>query len=390
MANAQYKGMPKIFTLKDCINTALKNNPEVLLSGARIDAANADIKGAFGQYLPNLSVNGGYSRHLNPSDSINASYGGVSMKFANPSSPNSYNMNANLGWTIFDGFSRGEYYSQAQDRFRSANLDADYIDNKIVRDVYRSFIDVVKKKKILEARAENMKLGEKELERIKAQKEAGIISIGAVYSQEADLGNKEFELINAENEFNVSKALLLTVMGMNPNASADFSDLGLLTEVSDVDVLRFRNSISEYSRAIDFALDNRDDFKSTQYSIQAAQSGISAARSGYFPRVSSYMSWGWNNSQLTEFDQGRSFLGLSFSLPVFDQFQTNTRIQNATLQLRQAEIQQFQLEQSIRSSVQAAYLNLESVEKQLDITARSLKASERNFESAKERFKVGS
>ncbi|MDA3843605.1 MAG: TolC family protein [Candidatus Kapabacteria bacterium] len=180
VANAQYKGMPKTFTLKDCINTALKNNPEVLLSGARIDAASADIKGAFGQYLPNLSVNGGYSRHLNPSDSINASYGGVSMTLPNPSSPNSYNMNANLGWTIFDGFSRGEYYSQAQDRFRSANLDADYIDNIVVRDVYRNFIDVVKKKKILEIRADNLKLGEKELERIKAQKEAGLISIGAV------------------------------------------------------------------------------------------------------------------------------------------------------------------------------------------------------------------
>ncbi len=270
------------------------------------------------------------------------------------------------------------------------NLNLSYINNKIVRDVYRSFIDVVKKQKILDIHENNLKLGRKELERIKAQKEAGVISIGAVYSPEADLGNKEFELISAENDFNISKAALLTVMGMNPNETVDFSELGLLADVNTEDVERFRNSIDKYSTAINIALDNRDDYLSTQYDVKASKSGVSAARSGYFPNINSSFNWGWQNSELSGFEQGRSNIGLRLSIPIFDQFQTNTRIQNATLQLRQVEIQQFQLEQSIRSSVQAAYLNLESVEKQLDITARSLKASERNFESAKERFKVGS
>jgi outer membrane protein len=76
-------------------------------------------------------------------------------------------------------------------------------------------------------------------------------------------------------------------------------------------------------------------------------------------------------------------------LPIFDNFGTNAQIQSAKYQQTQKEFELLQLEQSIRKSVQTAYLTLEAAEKQIDITQRTLKFSEQNFESNKERYSVG-
>ena len=59
------------------------------------------------------------------------------------------------------------------------------------------------------------------------------------------------------------------------------------------------------------------------------------------------------------------------------------------MQLQQSEIEYKRLEQAIRTQLQTGLLNLTAAEKQMDITSRSLKSAELNYQSAKERFDVG-
>ncbi len=124
--------------------------------------------------------------------------------------------------------------------------------------------------------------------------------------------------------------------------------------------------------------------------INRANSGVTIAQSGYFPRVSAQGGWSWSNNFFQDFEQyGRYFLGLNLSIPIFENFNTNMNIQNAKLRLTQVELDLNQLEQNIRRDVQIAYYNLESSEKQIEANKRYLKSSQQNYEALKERHNVG-
>jgi outer membrane protein len=292
---------------------------------------------------------------------------------------------------IFNGFSRSANYSRAQESFNASYANSNYTMQKVKLDVYRQFIDVVKKSQILKTRQENLVLGKKELERIQAQYEAGVIPVALVYSQEAELGNKEYELTISENDLNVARVKLLNTMGLNTDFEAVFLESSIGSSVTDEEVTSFRKIIGSANSSISQAFQTRQDYMSIKSEISAYESNLTISKSGYYPTLAASGGWSWSNTSFDKFSEfGRSYVGLNLSIPIFDNLNTSYRTETSFMQLKQKEIEKFQLEQSIRTAVQTSFMNLDAAEKQLDITKRALRSAEQNFESFKERFRVGS
>lgn len=378
------------FSLRECLETALANNPDVKLSNSQISAAAAQLTSAFGSFLPSLDFNWGYSRQLNADGGKTINVGGQTINIG-ATEPNSFNMSAIASISLFNGFAREKNYSMAKN-----NLDAQYLlvrntIQKTYLTVYKEYVEVVRNLQIVKVRKDNLELGRKSLERIQARFDAGAVQKMLVYSQEAENANREYELINAENTLNISKSNLLITMGMSPDNSVDFEESSLPGDLSDSDRESFSKAIGTYEQAYSKALSDRPDYQASKLNITSAKAGISAASSSYYPSLAASGGWSWSNSQFNNFSEyGRSFIGLSLNVPIFDNFSTNFKIENSKLQLIQAEIQQFNLEQGIKNSLKAAFFTLESAEKQLDVTQRALKFAEMNYESLNEGLKVGS
>jgi outer membrane protein len=243
---------------------------------------------------------------------------------------------------------------------------------------------------LVKIRRENFNQGKKELERIQAQYEAGFIPVNVVYSQEAELGNREVDIVQAENQLNISKTNLLATMGLNPDVDVEFIESSIPTDILNNDIDDFRRKTGSIQAAMKLAVDNRSDYKASEANLEAAKSQITIATAGYMPQLSAVGGWRWTYFELGSFSElGRSYAGLNLAIPVFDNFRTNLQIQNAQLIVNQAEVQKQRVELGIRQSVQNALLNLETSEKQLEISERALKASEKNFEVTTERFRQG-
>ncbi len=385
---SQEKG-ENILTLNECIAIAIQQNPEILKSNARLQTSGADITSAFGNFLPSVDFSMGYSRQLNVGGGRTVNVGGQIIRVPSPN-PNSYNMSAGANYLIFDGFSRGANYNRAQSNFEATFASDQHTKSSVVYDIYDKYIQVIQSKQILKIRMENLELGKKQLEQIQAQFDAGTLHIGAVYSQEADLGQREFELVTAENNLDIAKANLLTTMGLYPDVSVDFDEYSLPQEITDVEVDEFRKNVGSYESATQNAIKNRKDLIALNKSIEASESSLTIAESGYYPSVSAYGGWSWANSEFDQFDDlGRSYIGLNLRVPIFDNFNTNYQIQSAKAQLYQSEIDRSHQENLVMASLKIAYLDLESAEKKLEISKRSYKAAEVNYESYKERFDVG-
>jgi len=378
----------KTYTLNEALATAVRNNYDIKLSYSQIKTANSGLTSAFGDYLPSMNFNMGYNRQLNPEGVRSANIGGLIIDIPG-SDPNSYSMNAVASINVFDGFSREANYRRANSTYEASKLSNEYTINSIKIEVYRNFLNLVRNRQIVRIRRENLNLGLKELERIQAQFNAGVISQSVVYAQEAELGNREIELIRAENELNIAQSLLLTIMGLNPDMSVEFLDTDIPNQITDDEIINFRREIGSINAAISYALEHRIDYNAQNQQIVAARSSVDIARSAYFPRVSANAGWTWNNSEFNAFDRGRSFVGLSLNVPIFENFNTNFQIQNSQLNLEQRRTELLKLEQIIRSNIQTGFWNLEASEKQVDVARRALRSSRLNYESTDERFKVG-
>ncbi|MBX3044676.1 MAG: TolC family protein [Candidatus Kapabacteria bacterium] len=383
------QGVRKTYTLQECLDIATRMNFDVILSEAQVATSGADITQAFGAYLPQIDFNMGYQRILNPEGQRSVNVGGVIIETPG-TNPNSYFMNAGAGISIFDGFAREANYSRAQDQLSANQLSLDQTIQQVRFTVYLQYVDVIRNSQLVKIRKENFNQGRQELDRIRAQYDAGFIPVNVVYSQEAELGNREIEIIDAENRLNISKTTLMSTMGINPDFESEFLESSLPTTIDPLDIEIFRRRTGTLQSAMKIALENRSDLKASELALEASKSQITIANSGYIPQISASGGWRWNHFEFEKFSEfGRAFAGLSLSMPIFDNFRTNLQIQNAKLQVSQAEIQKQRIELAIKQAVQNSLLNLEAAEKQLEISERSLKASEKNFEVTSERFRQG-
>ena len=248
--------------------------------------------------------------------------------------------------------------------------------------IYQRYISVLRAVQIVEIRKENLSLGKSELARVNARFEAGVAQIAPVYAQEADNGQRELDVIQAENQVAIAKAELLSAMGLAPDMKAGFSATDIPSEVKPEIISQFKMQFSTLDEVVNSALKNRYDLSSAQHRIIAAKSSVEASKSAYYPSIGASGGWSWFNSELKDFDVfSRTFVGLSIDVPIFDAFRIQQQVENSNVQLQQTEL--------VRTQLQTGLLNLNAAEKQIDITDRSLKSADQNYLSAKERFEVG-
>lgn len=394
----------KTLSIVDCIDIAKRQNFDVKLTKSDINAAGANLTNAFGNYLPNIRMNSGFSRSSFQTQRTIPVIDPVTNQVAiDPATgfpqtrlawefvdAQTYNLGVNANYTIFDGFDRESNYSQATKRLESTILNTEQTTNDVILDVYRGYIDVINKYQIVKLRKQNLQEGKQVLERINAQFEAGATQKGDVYAQEAELGNREIALVQAENDLAIAKANLLGVMGLDPNEEIEFEEAALPNNITDDEMLNFRKNVGSLDAIIEEAKQNRADYEAVNLQMEIAEEGITRAKSNYFPTVSANAGWNWANQEITDFDRnGRLNFGVSLSMPIFQNFSINNSVQQNKLQYDQNRTQFLKFEQSMKTQLKTIYLNLQAAEKQMEITNKTVRSSELNYESTKERFELG-
>ncbi|MBL8000044.1 MAG: TolC family protein, partial [Candidatus Kapabacteria bacterium] len=379
----------KLYTLDDCLKIAADANLDIQNAALAFNSQATQVTVAFGQFLPSVTANMGYNRQLNVEGGRTINVGGQIFTIGGVQ-PNSYNMSAVASYNIFNGFGREANYNRAHHELDAAEYTLQRTRQQISYQIRSQFLAVLRSMQVVNIRKENIELGKKEVERMKALNEAGRVPIGNVYTQEADLGSRELDAVNAENQLNQAKTQLLATLAQPPDQRAEFMQSSFSAQLSDDVPIDFRREIGSYGAAVQRAMAKRMDALSTNARIEAAQSNVTAARSNYMPTLNANGGWSWSNTEFDRFSEnGRYFVGFNLSVPILDNYNASSQVQQAGIQLQQREIDRQQQELRIKTEVQTAFLNLDATEKQLEITQRALKSADQNFKSATERLAAG-
>jgi len=250
----------------------------------------------------------------------------------------------------------------------------------------------------------NLDYSTQQLDRVKETARLGSASLVNVYQQQAQVGNDEVRLVQAENDYSLAVANLAAYLSLDVTQDYTFQDGAIPTEIDEGEFDRQKQLTVDLRGLVARAIDGRADYLSSLQAYRATDASVTIARSGYFPRISANASYTLNGrtqrdfatqavtaSEFANFGVSRSFgWGLSLSLPIFSGFRTNESVERALVLRKNSEENLRETERRIQVEVKTAVLLLEAAEKNYEASMKSLQYQEQNLKVNQEKYNVGS
>jgi outer membrane protein len=377
-----------VLTLEKAVELAFQNNISVVQANNNVDAASGGLLAAYGGYLPMVTASGSWSRTDN--QRVGLQYEGVNIPVTSKSTSNYFQTRIGASYTIFDGFQREANFSRASANMAGSEYNVTRTKQSIRYQIEAAYLNLLRQEQLVKVTAENLKRDQRQLERITESNRVGALSLADVYRQQSQVAADELSVINAQNTYDQAKADLVALIGLDMTKEYQFSDATISTVIDQAEFYTTKEKYQNSSELANRALNSRTDYLSAKENYNAAKSSVTAAWGQYLPNVSASAGYSLSNEKFGNLSDNRSISwGINLSWDIFDRFLTNQTVQSSIVTAKNSEETIKQYERSISVEIQKAILNLESAQKQVDVSQKGVKSATEDSRIAEERYNLG-
>lgn len=376
-------------TLDEAISISLERNFELKQAENQLGFSETQIRSARMDYLP----------------SLNASFGGnqnVGRQFVEEDASfeerTTYNLSGGIqaSVTIFNGFENLNNLRRSRANYDQQRADTERIRETIVFQTAMQYLQVLLDRELLDIAEQNLETSQAQLRQVEAQVEVGSRPVVDLYQQESTVAQNELQVVQAENSLSVSRTGLVRMLQLDPLEEFEL-------ETPEFDTADLSPQHLDLEELIEAALANRKDVQAQRLALQVSRYDMDIARGARYPSVTAganmntrysdqYTFMGDNVAFSDQFfDQmiSRS-INFSVSIPIFNNWSTNTSIQQAQVQYRNQQLNFEDIRYEIREEISQVYNDYQSLSKEMDATASVVRAAERAFETQQQRYEIGS
>lgn len=404
-------------TLDDCIAMALEQN--LNLRSAKLSAASSKINynQSRADVLP--SINANYNIGVSRGRSIDPftnSYSDNELTFSNAG--------LNLNVTVFNGFKLLNTIKQRRYNALASNMEIEDSKQNLILEVTLAYIQVLNSRDALDLATNRLETTKSQLERLEIffkEERGNPVDYRNMQGQYAsDLEN----IVLAENNLKTAVLNLANLLNTDLDYNTTFETiLGLMSS----------NEYGfSYEEVYTSALQNLAGIKSKALKIDAADAGVKAARSNFFPEVSFFGALNTNYSSIAksfteagvmiretgdfvsinnqdypvltpekqfegshinyndQFNNNlNSVVGLSVRVPLFNGFRTKNDIALSKIELEQNQVELENTKLLFKQSIEQSYNNMASAYKRYALLQDQVKAFEEAFRINEVRFNNG-
>lgn len=377
----------QVLTLNDAITAALNNNTNIVKSTNSLASFQADVKSAYGNLLPDLNVGAGFNwqRVSDNGGTKQIDYFG-NLQTIGPSEVDSRNWSLSAGGnvTLFDGLSNIASINRSKADLQSARMSLEKLKQDVVLQTVSLYIQIISYQKLLKFQQEDLDYNQGLLDRVKQMFNLKMVSVSDVYSQQAQQANSQVAFLQAKNNLEKAKISLLTYLAMDLSKNYQFDSTA--AAISDSSLMN-----SSVENLYEYALANRKDYQSQKYQQESADNQLTIARGGLFPNLSGNYSFSTNAVDPSNlFNRKVYSLGLNLNIPIFSNWNTESAIEAAKVNVENNKEDLKILTLNIESQVRSADLDLQTARQQLDASDAALKASRESWQIKKETYTLGS
>lgn len=364
------------------IELVLSKNFDIEVSENNLEIADNNQGILNSGYLPTLSTSFGYDFSLQ--DRL-AEVEGREPINQNDLETRSYRASLDLNYTVFDGLGRLYNYKSLKEQYDLSELEVrETIENTLIQmfTVYYEVARIYENVQILE---QTMEISNERVKRSNYQFQFGQNSKLVVLNAEVDAANDSINLINARQNLENTRRDLMLIL--NTEFEKEFKVDTLVNFIPEL-------LIAQY---IEKAEENNVSVLKIERNLTISDYDIKISRSGYFPQIDLFGSYGWNRNispespffpGSTQTLEGLS-AGVSLSWNLFDGGQTAVRVQNAKVGYKTQEVLKDQIKFQVKRDISNAFNNYKNRLYIFELQEQNVITNKNNFDRSKEQFSIG-
>ncbi len=329
---------------------------------------------------------------------------------------------------LFTGGQVHQGIRQAHWNALAAQSDAEQTANTLALQVVQAYLSVLlaeEQREIARRRVEQARL---QRETTLKLVEAGSSPIADRFNAQAQVAREEQLLVQAQNSVDLALLTLKQLLQLEP-------DYELRLERPRIDMPTEPNLENlSLSSVYAFAQQIQPSVRAAHFRLKSAESGVAVARAAYYPTVSLFASLNTNYSsqfrdfsnprivgtelsppvtvrinevdvsirqylsvlefpRLSYFEQiernfGQGF-GVQISVPIYQNGRTRLSVERAKLAVVNAQLQENQAHQQLKSDIQTAIANARAARLQLEATQKTYEATQAAFTNIERRYQLG-
>jgi outer membrane protein TolC len=328
--------------------------------------------------FPKLSLSAGYT-YMNLNDPQEIGLGPVGMEVINPFSL--YGLQLSIQQPLFTGFQISSSKSAAENSYEAMNFEHQKNINNKALEIYSAFWNFFKAQKQFDLTQEYLTSLKDNLQRTKEFLDNGLVTMNDYLKIKVQVSNAEVSLIDVKNNMDIARAAFNKSLGIPLNEP---------TEI-DANYSTIEEQVLEYQELLNNALNNRDDLNSLEYNIKAGEDRVTAANSGWWPKLyasGNFFLYNVNAETFSIEDEKLQawFVGLSLNWDLWDWGYTSSQSAQAEESVLQGEESLLLLKEQIELETYSAYLNLNSQKEKINVSQLAVESAEENLRLTQQKY----
>lgn len=373
-------------TLDQCVEVALKQNPQIMQGQYYLNMTNSDVSDARSRFLPNASFGMGYSHSVTgPSSKLRLDAETGLMRPQQDYEIESWGSGTsiNVSQSVLNVNDIFSYSSQLAKR-QSAKYEYAVTRQSIILSVKERYYNLLKAERLLNVQEEALGSAEESFKRAEALFDVGKAPKSDQLKAKVQLETSRLSLIEAQNGLALAHASLNHILGYHVDHEIQVVDN---LEIGEVEV-----SIDE---AVEISRETNPSLKMGQSDLKASRSGLKAAYGQFLPSVSAYYNYSWRNEDFKEvnnmFNTDYNWsAGINLSIPIFQGFRRIANINRAKWNYRWINEALSQTEKNVSFELRQAYFDVQQAKKKISVSENNESAAEEDLRLNKEKYNLGS
>ena len=376
--------------LSRCIEIALRNNPALKIKASDLRIAGEAVKQAGKDLLPSFGFSGSYRRQSTIPEvqfpAITSPFGGAPISLF-PSnglqlgSLDTYDFKLTMQQPLFTGFRLKNRRFAADALEKGKQHDLEKTKSELIFNVEKAYANVLKAHKVLEIAKTGSEQVDAHLRDVQNYVAQGMARKAELLAVRVKVAEAELAVVRAENGVRLAVAALENILGSDIKKDVNFADV-------DLSISRQ----TEREASVQRALANREEIKSLNFSLQAANTTVKIVKGNRLPAMSAFASYGYGRPGL-DFIKNEWMdywiVGVGVNWELWNWGKTGSKIEQSKLRTnRIADILQ-QTRRAIKFQVTQACLSVQEAKKRIQLSTDIEKQAEESFRVTENSYKQG-
>jgi len=363
----------RTLTLKEAVELSIKNNKLLKLNESKLQEATIAIKEAEERQLPDANASVSYMYlPIKPSINLKSSSNASSAPSVNQAMLSSVTASLPIysASKLKYGIESDKYLAQA------VQLDADNDRSAVILNTINACINLFKAHQAIALVKENLQQAEQRVKDFTSLEQNGLMARNDLLKAELQSANIELTLLDAESNYKLACVNMNIMMGL-PEQIILIPDRNGLTLPSNI------KTIEAYEQD---ALQNRKDISAIAERKKAADLNIKSVQTEKYPNIS--LTGGYIAADIPKFLSVYNAvnIGIGVKYNIASLWKTNTKIQQATIKVKQLQSSEEILNDNIRLQINQAYQAYLVSVKKIEVLQKSVIQATENYRITKNKY----